>query len=303
MTKSPLAARTVDIGILIALPEELRELLALAGPYTALPDRDLDAYLFTRGNYRCAVTLVGEMGPAQAAVFTDRLITAFDPGCLVSIGIAGGIHDDLRVGDVHIPSQAMEYLQDGKATPTPDGGFAFQPGAPAYRTDYALLKAARGFEFRHAEEHRRWKAECAADLAALLTDPEKRASFVADSLVRAEAALLVDGHVGTGPVVGAAAAFSAWIRSHDRNVKSLEMESAAVLLAAQTRHDPRRAIAFRAISDYGDERKQALDRIGGGSLRRYAMRNAVRLLWALLDADALPRADAARESAQADSIG
>jgi len=28
-------------------------------------------------------------------------------------------------------------------------------------------------------------------------------------------------------------AFSAWIRSHDRNVKSLEMESAAVLMAAQ----------------------------------------------------------------------
>ena len=35
------------------------------------------------------------------------------------------------------------------------------------------------------------------------------------------------------------------------------MESAAVLLAAQARHDPARALAIRGISDFGDDRKQA----------------------------------------------
>jgi hypothetical protein len=33
-----------------------------------------------------------------------------------------------------------------------------------------------------------------------------------------------------------------------------------------------------------------LDAIGTGGLRRYAMRNAVRLLWGLMEAEELPRA-------------
>src|SRR5262249_57416039 len=102
-----------------------------------------------------------------------------------------------------------------------------------------------------------------------------------------ELKLLAAGHVGTGRGVGAAPAFSAWIRSHDRHVKSIEMESAAVLLAAQTRTNPKRAIAIRGISDLGDDRKKELDALEDGLSRRYAMRNAVRLLWALLDAKAL----------------
>ena len=62
-----------------------------------------------------------------------------------------------------------------------------------------------------------------------------------------------------------------------------------MLLAAQTRTMPKRALAIRGISDLGDDRKKELDAIEDGLLRRYAMRNAVRLLWALMDAEALPR--------------
>jgi nucleoside phosphorylase len=288
MSSKP-TTQPVDLGIIVALPEELRELLDLVKPYVSLPDPEIDAFLFTRGNYRCAVTLVGEMGESQAAVFTERLISILDPGILLSIGIAGGVHDDLRAGDVHVPSQAAQYMQDSKAAPTADGGFAIVPGAPAYRADFALLKAARGFEFHHAAEHTRWQAECAADLALLLTDGAKRESLVTDKLVRDRVKLLADGHVATGPVVGAAAAFTAWIRSHDRNVKSLEMESAAVLLAAQTRSEPKKALAIRGISDGGNDRKKEHDALGEGVLRKYGMRNAMRFLLALLDAEVLPR--------------
>ncbi len=281
--------RPIDIGIVVALPEEFRELLALAGHPPLHHERDLDCYLFDRGPYRCAATVVGDMGEQQAIRVTERLIALWHPGSIVVVGITGGVHDDLRVGDVHVPSQAVEYIQDAKAVATVSGGFAIVPGAPAYHADFALLGAVRRFEFGHRDAHQRWIHDGRADFAALIPDAPSRARLVAKNLVRSEVRLLADGHVATGPVVGAAAAFCAWIRSHDRNVKSLEMESAAVLLAAQTRHDPKRAIAIRGISDFGDKRKQALDRIGEGSLRQYAMRNAVRLLFALLDADEWPR--------------
>ena len=281
-------AQHVDIGIVVALPEELRTFLDLSEGYTLHLDDDLDAYLFTRGTYRCAVILVGEMGQTHAGMFTERLISALDPTILVSIGIAGSVHDDLHVGDVHVPSQAVEYIQDAKASPALGGGFAVVPGAPAYRASYALLKAVRSFEFTHRTQHEAWVVACRADLAALLPDAHQRDGLVTGKVVRSKAKLLADGHVATGPVVGAAPAFSAWIRSHDRNVKSLEMESAAVLLAAQTRSQPKRALVIRGISDKGDADKKKLDDLEDGVLRSYAMRNAVRLLWALLDAKALP---------------
>jgi nucleoside phosphorylase/tetratricopeptide (TPR) repeat protein len=288
MITEPTTAQHVDIGIVVALPEELRTFLDLSESYTPHPDDDLDAYLFTRGPYRCAVILVGEMGQTHAGMFTERLISALDPTILVSIGIAGGVHDDLHVGDVHVPSQAVEYIQDAKALPAQGGGFAIVPGAPAYRADYALLKAVRSFEFTHRAQHEAWVVECGADLAALLPDAAQRESLVTGKVARSKAKLLAGGHVATGPVVGAAPAFSAWIRSHDRNVKSLEMESAAVLAVAQTRSQQKRALALRGISDKGDADKKKLDDLEDGVLRKYAMRNAVRLLWALLDAEALP---------------
>lgn len=40
----------------------------------------------------------------------------------------------------------------------------------------------------------------------------------------------------------------------------------------------------------GDERKKELDGKSNGVLRRWAMNNAVRYLWTLLDVGALPRA-------------
>jgi hypothetical protein len=69
------------------------------------------------------------------------------------------------------------------------------------------------------------------------------------------------------------------------------MESYAVLKVARSREPAVAALVIRGIYDYGDHRKEQLDAVGGGALRKYATRNAVRFLWALLDAGALPHAN------------
>lgn len=291
--------RSVDVGIVIALPEEFRELLALAGEVTPEADPDLDVFHFARGPFACAAVLVGDMGEAQAARVTERLIARLEPATVVVAGIAAGVHDDLSVGDVYVPPQAVQYIQDAKASALASGGFAVVPGAPAYRADFALLRAVRGVEFLSPAAYQRWRADGEADLAALVPDADARGRLIAEKLVRPAPLLRADGHLATGPIVGAAAAFSAWIRTHDRNVKALEMESAAVMLAAQARATPTRALAIRGISDYGDDRKKDLDAVGDGALRQYAMRNAIRLLFTLLDAGAWPRGDDDRNPPQA----
>ena len=54
------------------------------------------------------------------------------------------------------------------------------------------------------------------------------------------------------------------------------------------RVEPARTLIIRGISDYGDKRKKQLDKVGEGALRRYAMRNATRLLFQLLETGVLP---------------
>jgi len=45
----------------------------------------------------------------------------------------------------------------------------------------------------------------------------------------------------------------------------------------------------RGVSDFADDRKAALDQIGDGRLRRYAMENATDFLWSLMEAGVLRR--------------
>ncbi|APR86270.1 Hypothetical protein A7982_11619 [Minicystis rosea] len=280
----------VDIGIVIALHEEGKELLALVDRREPCGDGTMNSYLFQRGSYRCVLTIVGPMGETEAARVTERQITIFKPACVVNIGISGGIHKDVRVGDVFVPSHVEQYMQDAKSTPTEQGGFAIVPGAPQVEPSYEAYTRASGFELSHEALFDAWRTEAKADLARLLPDEEKRSKLWATDMVRAEAEILTNGHEACGPVVGAAVAFSEWIRRFNRNIKGLDMESFAVLKVARSREPAVAALVIRGISDYGDHRKEQLDAIGGGALRKYATRNAVRFLWALLDAGALPHA-------------
>ena len=91
--------------------------------------------------------------------------------------------------------------------------------------------------------------------------------------------------------MAAAKSFVRWVKRKDRKCLALDMESGGVLAAIYEKAGPARSLVLRGISDYGDDRKQELDRIGEGGLRRYAMCNAIRLLWRLLGVGALPRAE------------
>lgn len=72
------------------------------------------------------------------------------------------------------------------------------------------------------------------------------------------------------------------------------MESGGLLLAAHERMEPQRMLMLRCISDLADERKKDLDQGMKGALRRYAMRNALRLLWVILSGNAVPRRQRSR---------
>ena len=279
----------ITLVIVVALKEETKELLSLVNPHTPRDDGAMNSYVFTRGPHACVVTMVGAMGETEAGRVAERQIACFEPATVITMGISGAIHEDLRVGDVYVPAQAEQYMQDGSARPDGKGGFVIVPGAPASRADNYLHTLVTGFDFNHTDAYDRWRKACRDDLEELLPAAAVRERLVREGVLREAVGMRTDGHEASGPVVVASPEFAAWIRGHDRNVKAADMESAAVLIAAQHRKDPKRALVIRGISDNGDPRKKELDAIGDGALRKYAMRNAVRLLLALLDVGAFPQ--------------
>jgi nucleoside phosphorylase len=278
-----------DIGIVIALEEEFRELAPqiIFKPYY---NQDIKQYyyLFERGGvdqeqtpYHCVVTFIGAMGPTDAGIVGDRLISQFNPKTIISIGIAGSTDKDVLVGNVVVADQTDEYLASSKAVETSDKqDWDFQFSGNPFKSDPAYVAHAMNLKYAHNVKMQEWERNCKQNLL------EKIGSVTIENLIRER--LIGDfpeiqtGHIASGPTVGAAKQFVQWLKDkHDRKLLALEMESAGILNAAHKRAVS--SLIIRGISDYSDDRKNKLDGIGQGVLRRYAMNNALGLLWVLME--------------------
>lgn len=189
------------------------------------------------------------------------------------LGIAASLDKDVKLGDVVVAQQVDAYASNLKAVPDEQGGFEFQHRGSGYQGTHALLQRAANLEFAHAESYKSWRARGAEDLQRLVSKTSVRKELLEADLLREQPGL-ERVHLASGAVVGAAKELAAWIHQRDASIKALEMEAAGVVAAAHERVDPVRTLVLTGISDLGDERKSQLDRIGGGGLRKLAMRIA-----------------------------
>jgi nucleoside phosphorylase len=287
-----------DVGIVVALAEEFRELQRqFADQWKPLYDEETatDYYLFTSEgpagdvSYSCVTTFAGSMGPAKAALLTEKLRTRWRVGVLVSVGIAGALDDDVRLGDVIAASVADSYLERAKAVDAPGGdGFAFDLAGEPFRSSRALVDACAHLEFAHPDLFARWRQACQSLVNGL---PAEQLTALRAAGLLAELPALVHGHVACGSSVGASVAFKRWLKKRDRSYLTLDMESSGVLLAVYEAARTTEGLVLRGVSDFADERKAEFDRIGRGELRRIAMHNALQFLWSLMKAGRLPRAE------------
>lgn len=290
--------KVVDVGIVIALDEEFAELFReIKHRYQSIPDGETgrEYYLFEQSGlhdsypYRCVATFVGEMGPMLSSLVTHRLTEKWKPRTLVMLGIAAAMSKDIYIGDVVVAKQIDSYIDYSKAVPDQDpGNFTFAFGGEVYRSNHALLNATKNFKFVHEEIFQEWQRRCQYELSQLIPQ-EQCEQLLALKWLRSEAQT-VSGDLASGPTVGAAQAFIGWLKKRNRKYAALEMEAAGFMAAIYEQADAQRTLVLRSISDYGDERKQELDAVEEGAFRRYAMRNAIQLLWRYLEAGILPRA-------------
>jgi nucleoside phosphorylase len=293
---SDLASSCMDLGIIVPLDEEFRELFEeIKGRCQVIsdPGTGRSFYLFAhpgrdpRTSYRCVATFAGEMGHPKTALVTDNLLSRWNPGTVVLLGIAGGISKDVSAGDVVVATTVDSYSERGKATPRGEKGFHLEYGGEVYRCSSELSARVQHFEFSESQAHQRWLQCCSTQRNSLISE-EQQEQLIKATLLRTSAALKL-GHIASGPTVGATKPFIERLKQRDRNYLALEMEAGGLMAAVSEKANVKRTLILRGISDYADERKEDLDMFGGGAIRRYAMRNVISLLWALLETDTLPR--------------
>lgn len=110
----------MTIGVVCAMEEEIRELLAV------LEDRHEDEiagqpyYTGTIAGQKVALVECG-IGKVQAGMNTAVLLERYKPDVVINTGSAGGIGDGLKVGDVVISSGVAYHDVDSTA-------FGYKPG-------------------------------------------------------------------------------------------------------------------------------------------------------------------------------
>ena len=285
----------VSVGLVIALKEEFAELFReIKRAHTVEIDRTTGNHFYRFDHpgatfpYQCVAVWAGEMGPEKAILITERLLEVCNPRTVVNIGIAAGVDKDIRVGDVVVATQVDNYLHRSKAVPGEEGdGFSLAWSGTVYHCSEYIIASVRNFQFAHLEAYRQWRGRSSRRLKKFVPD-EQRANLMQRDLVRKQVGY-TDGHLASGPIVGASAAFRDWLKKRDRAFLGLEMEAAGVLATLNARAELKSSLVLRGNSDYGDERKKELDEVEAGALRRYAMCNALHLLWLLLKSGAIPR--------------
>lgn len=279
-----------DVGIVVPLKEEFRIFFGrIRDRCSVVLDGGRTYYVFevpttaSEVPYRCVATVMGDMAPTRAGVVAEKLLGKWSPQSIVMVGIAGGTHKDVRLGDVVVATQVNNYVEGAKVADRGDA-VSFERTNDSFKSDAGIVDQIVNFEFAQAGRFAAWRDGAAARHSALLAAHSELSAGVLASEPEVR-----EGHVASGPFVNVSKRFTTWIKDGDRACLAVEMEAAGMMIAAHLDQSRTRTVVIRGVSDLADDRKGMLDAIGGGALRSLAMENVTSLLWALFDAGVLPR--------------
>jgi nucleoside phosphorylase len=235
----PLAAgrTSVDIAIITILEEEYEAVYnLLENPQQVVGSSDLDnQHAWVVGEvhtptssspYTVALAMSPRAGTNAAVIATKNTILAFDPHCILVVGVAGGL-GETKLGDVVVADRICAY-EYGKI----DHGFQPRHDLDS-PTDAAIVSAARTLRTRH----RYWYTELTPHQEVGTPPPR-----------------IIVGKVASGDKVvdDTTDQFFANVIESREKLQAVEMEGAGAAAAIQDAREMRQAISFgmiRGISD------------------------------------------------------
>lgn len=230
----------VDIGIVVALDEELMPFRALLEGWQEVSVAHDPARYF-QGQLRTADRLVSivavaspRMGLPAAAVSTTKLILAFRPRYVITGGICAGIKEKTGIGDLLVSDPSFDWgsgkwLKSGSK-------LQFKPAAYPWRLGESMRREVTAL------------AEDSDMLSGLARSYEGKRPGNSP-------AVKIDAMASGGSVLQAESLMSE-IRQQHKNLIGIDMENYGVLTAVEYCGDPQpKAIAVKSVCDFGDGNK------------------------------------------------
>jgi nucleoside phosphorylase len=275
---------TAEIYTVLAVASQEVTTLSLTGGWTAMR--------FTLKHTKLTTLLARvPIGLVGTALTTSALIEEFRPSIVVQVGFGGILSDDLRLGDVAIASQVDCYLAKGKAAPSripKTVGTRIAFAGEVFRPTHSLVQLAMNFKHVFPNLYAEFQTEVRnsprrLSLLDVLSD-QTRVYFRSDDAD--DIAVVHAVHFASADVVSTTTEAVKWLRSRDRKLDIVDMESGGVLAAVEQynhRHDRTvETLIIRGAGGYGDERHDTVVRKIARELHQFAFETACRFLCQLL---------------------
>ena len=102
------------VGIVAAIKEELESIKEYMSNIREENEFGNIFYIGKIGNSECVLTLCG-VGKVNAARSTQMLIGKYNPDYIINVGVAGGISNRIKIGDIVIAEKLVQYDFDTTA--------------------------------------------------------------------------------------------------------------------------------------------------------------------------------------------
>jgi adenosylhomocysteine nucleosidase len=97
------------IGLIAAMPEEIKPLLKLIGTFDKSTAAGFNLYRFDIDGKSCRLIESG-MGTRRAALATETLISLERPDHIISFGFGGAVQPGMAVGDLAVAGRSMQCM-------------------------------------------------------------------------------------------------------------------------------------------------------------------------------------------------
>jgi len=128
------------IGIIGAMDEEVAFIKEISDIVSAKNILGLDFFIGKYGSNSVVIVKSG-IGKVNAAACTQVLIDHFAVDCVINIGVAGAVYNEINVGDVVVSTDAVEHDMDCSVFGDPIGTIP-RMDESFFKADEELIEAA-----------------------------------------------------------------------------------------------------------------------------------------------------------------
>ncbi|KDR86359.1 hypothetical protein L903_03005 [Agrobacterium sp. JL28] len=223
------------------------------------------------GDLTAVVALQDDMGKAAASRAASTLLAKYDIGVISVIGIAGGLSNDVGIGDVCFTGPLLDVLENSKISETKKGVIKIEFNLIPYKTDphlsFSFKYSSFGSDIKDEFEH--WQLERFYASKELVPG-----EFIGR---KNKNELIGIPRIHDGSIVCGSVSKSDLYKSNvvgiDRKLLAVETETGGVFSVADSFGVP--VITVRGICDYADGNKNKLEEATGGATRTIAADNAM----------------------------